>query len=183
MTGLSSAKKQQLWEAVYLRPEPPAPVISASENTPAFTNDEDEKATQTERTSTPPPHGPPSDVLQNHRSPPTPTRRGQSSTPSAGSAFVRRQLGGMLRSRPSSRSARTRTSTTSIPESLEGTAGGGAGDHIGLGGSWSDSQGVDEGRTQDGKAFSGEKENVNLEGGRQTSIDKVSQSVSSHDTH
>jgi len=182
MTGLSSAKKQQLWEAVYLRPEPPAPVISASEDTPAVTNDEDEKATTTERTSTPPPHEQPSDVLDNHRSPPTPTRRGQSNAPSAGSAFVRRQLGGMLRSGPSSRSARTRTSTTSIPESSEGTAGGGAEDQIGLEGSWSDKE-VHKSRTQDGKAFSGEKEDADLKRRGRTSIDKVSQPVSSHDTH
>lgn len=180
MTGLSSAKKQQLWEAVYLRLEPPAPVISASEDTPAVTNDEEQKATTTERPSTPPPHEPPSDVLDNHRSPPTPTRRGQSNAPSAGSAFVRRQLGGMLRSGPSNRSARTRTSTTSIPESSEGTIGEGAEDQIGLGGSWSDNQGVHKGRTQDGEVFSG-KEDADLKRGGKLSIDKVSQPVFSHD--
>ena len=51
------------------------------------------------------------------RSPPTPTRRGQSDTAQGNSAFVRRQLGGMLRSSSSNRMVRGAQSTTSIPES------------------------------------------------------------------
>ena len=180
MTGLSSAKKQQLWEAVYLRPDPPAPKISASQDTPVVTNDEEE-ATQTERTSIPPPHEALGDTLGAHRSPPTPTRRGQSNTPSAGSAFVRRQLGGMLRSGPSSRSARTRTSTTSIPESSEGTVEGGAGGQSDLGGPMNDDQGINR-NTRGDEVFPVGKEDAGLRRRGRTSIDKVSQPVSSHDT-
>jgi len=51
------------------------------------------------------------------RSPFTPTRRGQSNTAQGNSAFVKKQLGGILRSSPSSRMVRGTPSTTSIPES------------------------------------------------------------------
>jgi len=51
------------------------------------------------------------------RSPFTPTRRGQSNTAQGNRAFVKKQLGGMLRSSPSSRMVRGTPSTTSIPES------------------------------------------------------------------
>ena len=183
MTELSSAKKQQLWEAVYLRPEPPAPDIVASEGTPAITNDEEQKAITTERPSTPPSHEASSDILGTHRSPPTPTRRGQSSTASAGSAFVRRQLGGMLRSCPSSRSARTRTSTTSIPESSEGTVEGGAGGQSDLGGPMNDDQGINRNITRGYEVLPSGKEDAAMKRRGRTSMDKVSQSVSSHDSH
>jgi hypothetical protein len=67
--------------------------------------------------NTTPPRQPSTDDPLRVRSPPTPTRRGQSSTSQGNSAFVRRQLGGMLRSGPSSRMARATPSTSSIPES------------------------------------------------------------------
>jgi hypothetical protein len=67
--------------------------------------------------NTTPPQQPPTDDPLRVRSPPTPTRRGQSSTSQGNSAFVRRQLGGMLRSGPSSRMTRATPSTSSIPES------------------------------------------------------------------
>jgi hypothetical protein len=67
--------------------------------------------------NTTPPRQPSIDDPLRVRSPPTPTRRGQSSTSQGNSAFVRRQLGGMLRSGPSSRMTRATPSTSSIPES------------------------------------------------------------------
>jgi hypothetical protein len=173
LTGLSSAKKQQLWEAVHLRPEPPAPDIPASKEVPAIMNDEEEKVTQHETTSTPPPHGPPSGIIEHHRSPPTPTRRGQSSTASASSAFVRRQLGGMLRSGPSSRSARSRTSTTSIPESSEGIVDDDTGDKSELEGSLSTCQKGKRDIARDDEVPS-EGDNVDQERRGERSIDKVS---------
>jgi hypothetical protein len=75
--------------------------------------------------NTTPPQQPPTDDPLRVRSPPTPTRRGQSSTSQGNSAFVRRQLGGMLRSGPSSRMARTTPSTSSIPESQSSDKRGG----------------------------------------------------------
>jgi hypothetical protein len=176
MTGLSSARKQELWEAVYLRPEQPTPDIPAEDASPTI-NDVEEKVTEKamKTISTPPPHEPSSGILETHRSPPTPTRRGQSSTASASSAFVRRQLGGMLRSGPSSRLARTRTSTTSIPESSEGTAEGDTGDQSGLDESSGTSQKGKRDVARGDEGVPSKEDSVHKERTGEESMGKVSQ--------
>jgi len=81
-----------------------------------MSNNDELGRTRSLSTSTPNRRHSTDDPIQT-RSPPTPTRRGQSDTAKGNSAFVRRQLGGMLKASPSSRMIRGTTSTTSIPES------------------------------------------------------------------
>jgi hypothetical protein len=51
-----------------------------------------------------------------HRSPPSSTRRGISAATHGNSAFIRRQLGGMLRSGPLIKSSKTASSAANNPE-------------------------------------------------------------------
>jgi hypothetical protein len=113
-------RSQSIRDAVFLRPAPPVQAGesgSSKESCQTITKETIQlEQTISESNTTPPGQASTDDPLR-IRSPPTPTRRGQSSTSQGNSAFVRRQLGGMLRSGPSSRMSRATPSTSSIPES------------------------------------------------------------------
>jgi hypothetical protein len=118
-------RQQEIWDVVHVRPTTSVNLTkddSVGKYQGATMKESDLEKKRFNSNSTPP-REPSTEDLNRARSPPTPTRRGQSSSTQGNSAFVRRQLGGMLRSGPTGRIARATPSASSIPE-VE-TSGGG----------------------------------------------------------
>jgi hypothetical protein len=118
-------RQQEIWDAVHVRPTTSVNLTeddSVGEHQ-GITMEESDLEKKKSKLNSTPPREPSTEDLNRTRSPPTPTRRGQPSTTQGNSAFVRRQLGGMLRSGPTGRIARATPSASSIPEVP--TSGGG----------------------------------------------------------